>query len=152
MDFFSKLGDAICETSKDVSQKVSDLTGIARLNMDIRNREELVRKQYLEIGKKYYELHKQDEEPFLEEITLINETLEEIEQLKAKIADLKGKKTCLSCGAVNEGGAVYCIKCGAKCESIFEEDIEEPKQDIIFEDLEEEEREEKPQEECKEEL
>ncbi len=137
MDFFSKLGDAICETSKDVSQKVSDLTGIARLNMDVRNREELVRKQYLEIGKKYYELHREDEEPFFEEISLINETLEEIEQIKAKIADLKGKKTCPSCGAVNDGEAAYCIKCGAKCESIFEEDIQEPKEDIIFEDPEE---------------
>ena len=111
MDFFSRLGDAISETSKDVSQKVADFTGIARLNMDIRNREELVRKQYLEIGKQYYEMHKGDVEPFFEEIRLINETLAEIDQLKAKIADLKGKKKCSVCGAVNEGEAAYCSKC-----------------------------------------
>ena len=141
MDFFSRLGDAISETSKDVSQKVADFTGIARLNMDIRNREELVRKQYLEIGKQYYEMHKEDVEPFFEEIRLINETLAEIDQLKAKIADLKGKKKCSVCGAVNEGEAAYCSKCGAKCESIFaddmpeqtEDDIQEVKEDIVEE-------------------
>ena len=133
MDFFSRLGDAISETSKDVSQKVADFTGIARLNMDIRNR--------VEIGKQYYEMHKGDVEPFFEEIRLINETLAEIDQLKAKIADLKGKKKCSVCGAVNEGEAAYCSKCGAKCESIFaddmpeqtEDDIQEVKEDIVEE-------------------
>ena len=72
MDFFNKLGDVITETGKDVSQKVSDLTGIARLNMDVRKREDFVKKQYTEIGKQYYELHKEDEEPFFEEIKLID--------------------------------------------------------------------------------
>lgn len=134
MDFFNRLGDAITETGRDVSQKVADFTGIAKLNMEIRNREETIRKQYLEIGKKYYELHREDQDPFFEEINLITENVNEIEKLKAKIADLKGKKRCLACGAVNEGEAVYCIKCGAKCESIFEEEAEEEtKEDIILE-------------------
>ena len=60
---------------------------------------------------------------------------------KAKIADLKGKKKCSVCGAVNEGEAAYCSKCGAKCESIFaddmpeqtEDDIQEVKEDIVEE-------------------
>ena len=88
MDFFNKLGDVITETGKDVSQKVSDLTGIARLNMDVRKREDFVKKQYTEIGKQYYELHKEDEEPFFEEIKLIRETLQEIDELKIQIAEI----------------------------------------------------------------
>ena len=60
MDFFNKLGDTISGIGKDVSQNVADLTGIARLNMDIRKREDFVRKQYTEIGKQYYDLHKED--------------------------------------------------------------------------------------------
>lgn len=143
MDFFNKLGDVISETGKDVSQKVSDLTGIARLNMDVRKREDFVKKQYTEIGKQYYELHKEDEEPFFEEIKLIRETLQEIDELKIQIADLKGKKKCPACGTVNEGDAVYCTKCGAKCESIFqEEDSEEQvetqkEEEIIIEEIKE---------------
>ncbi len=122
MDFFSKLGETISETGKDVSQKVSDLTGMAKLNFEIRGREEFVQKQYTQIGKQYYELHKDDLEPLFEEIKLITESLAEITDLKAQVAELKGKKRCPACGAVNEKGAIYCNKCGEKCETIFEED------------------------------
>ncbi len=135
MDFFNKLGDAISETGKDVTQKVADLTGIARLNMDIRKREDFVKKQYTEIGKKYYDLHKDDGDPFFEEINLIRETIQEIEQLQAQIADLKGRKKCSICGAVNDGEAMYCMKCGARCESIFEEDVQDESEETELEEI-----------------
>lgn len=123
MEFFEKLGDAITGMGRDVSQKVTDATEIAKLRMDIRSKEESVRKQYLEIGRQYYELHKDDSEPLFEEVTLIKETLEKIEELKAQIAENKGKKICPACGAANEEDASYCSKCGAKCEDVC---VEEP--------------------------
>ena len=144
MDFFSRLGDAITETGRDVSQKVSEMTGIAKLNMEIRNKEDFVQKQYTQIGKQYYDLHKEDQEPFFEEMKLITETLKDIDKLKVEVAALKGKKCCPSCGAVNESEAVFCIKCGSKCESIFEEEgvqeaeYEEVKEEIVIEELEKE--------------
>lgn len=55
MDFFSKLGDTISATGKDVSKKARDLTGLAKLNMDLRAKEEYILRQYQEIGKQYYE-------------------------------------------------------------------------------------------------
>ncbi len=122
MTFLTKLGETISATGKDVSQKAKDLTGIAKLNLDIRAKEEFVERQYMEIGKQYYELHKDDEEPFYEEITLIKDSLKETEQLRSEIADLKGKKKCPACGTAVEQDAVFCNKCGAKCESIFEEE------------------------------
>ena len=151
IDLFSKLVDAITETGRDVSQKVSEMTGIAKLNMEIRSKEDFVQKQYTQIGKQYYEMHKEDQEPFFEEMKLITETLKDIDQLKVEVAGLKGKKCCPSCGAVNESEAVYCIKCGVKCESIFEEEeveeaeYEEVKEEIVVEELEKE-----PQEEMEE--
>ena len=54
-------------------------------------------------------------------MNLIKEAMEEIDQLKSDIADLKGKKKCSSCGVVIEQDALYCSHCGAKCEFIFEE-------------------------------
>ncbi len=141
MAFFTNLGETISATGKDVSQKVRDLTGIAKLNLDVKVKEDFVEKQYMEIGKQYFELHKDDEEPLFEEMKLIQETLKEMEQLKAEIADLKGKKKCSVCGAVVEQDAVYCNKCGAKCESIFEEEAvtpekpEEPDETIEPEDI-----------------
>lgn len=116
MDFFSKLGDTLSATGKDVSRKAKDLTGLAKLNMDVRTKEEYVLKQYTEIGKQYYEQHKDEAEPAFGEIALIKETMEEIEALKGEIAQLKGLKKCPACGAVMELDAVFCNQCGAKYE------------------------------------
>lgn len=116
MDFFSKLGDTISSTGRDVSQKAKDLTGIAKLNMDIRSKEEYVLKQYLEIGKQYYEQHKEETDPGFLEVGLIKDALKEIEALKDEIAEKKGLKKCQSCGAVLSMDDVYCNKCGARYE------------------------------------
>lgn len=116
MDFFSKLGDTISATGKDVSRKAKDLTGLAKLNMDVRTKEEYILRQYQEIGKQYYEQHKEDAEPAFAEIALIKEALEEIEALKSEIADLKGLKRCQSCGTALNVDDVFCKKCGAKYE------------------------------------
>ena len=121
MAFFSDLGETLTETGKEVSQKVKGLTGIAKLNLEVKKKEEFIQKQYREIGRQYYELHKDDEDPFLEEIMLIRETMKEIEQLKSEIAELKGTRICSACGAVIEQDAVFCKMCGEKCDSIVDE-------------------------------
>lgn len=121
MDFFSKLGETLSATGRDVSQKAKDLTGLAKLNMDVRSKEEYILKQYTEIGKQYYELHKKDTDPVFAEIPLITEALEEIDRLKEEIADLKGLKKCPACGAMIEAEAVFCKQCGQKYESAAEE-------------------------------
>lgn len=128
MDFFTRLGETISTTGKDVSQKAKDLTGIAKLNLEIRSKEEFVLRQYTEIGKQYFELHKEDAEPLFAEITAINEAMAEMEELESRIADLKGQKKCQVCGAILDSEANFCIKCGAKCESIFED--EEDSEDV----------------------
>lgn len=128
MDFFSKLGDTISATGRDVSKKARDLTGIAKLNMDVRAKEEYILRQYAEIGKQYFEQHKEDAEPDFAEIKLIKEALEEIEGLKSEIADLKGLKKCQSCGAALNVEDAFCKKCGAKYEEpekeVYEGEVE----------------------------
>lgn len=116
MDFFSKLGDTISATGKDVSKKARDLTGLAKLNMDIRAKEEYILRQYQEIGRQYFQQHSEDAEPQFPEIALIKEALEEIEVLKSEITDLKGLKKCPACGAALNIDDAFCNKCGAKCE------------------------------------
>lgn len=127
MDFFSKLGETITETSKDVSQKARDLTELARLNMNMKKKEDFVQKQYLEIGRQYFSLHKDDEEPFFEEISVIKEKLQEILQLEMQIAAIKGQKKCQNCGTLLEQDSLFCRKCGAKYEDIF---VEEPEEEM----------------------
>lgn len=122
MDFFSKLGETISATGKDVTQKAKDLTGLAKLNIDLKAKEDFIQHQYTEVGKQYYELHKDDVEPLFEEINLIAETFKEIEQLKAEMIELRGQKKCFNCGAVMDLDAIFCNRCGTKYDSVFEEE------------------------------
>ena len=63
MDVFEKIGDTIVQVGKDVTQKAKDVSGIAKLKLDIRSKEELVKEQYMEIGKIYYKRNKGKEVP-----------------------------------------------------------------------------------------
>ena len=45
MDVFEKIGDTIVNVGKDVSSKAKELSGVAKLKMDIRSKEEFVEKQ-----------------------------------------------------------------------------------------------------------
>ena len=43
MEFFDKLSETIVSAGKDVGQKAKDVSGIAKLKMDIRSKEDFVR-------------------------------------------------------------------------------------------------------------
>lgn len=121
MDFFSKLGETLSEAGKDVSQKAKEMTGIAKLNMDIKAKEDYINKQYTAIGRQYYEMHKDDEEPLFEEMALVREAAEDTKRMEQELADLKGMKKCPSCEAAVEQDAKFCPKCGKNFESFYEE-------------------------------
>lgn len=116
MELFEKMGDALNEAGKDITQKVTDLTELTKLKVDIRRREDTARRLYQELGRQYYDLHKEDAEPLFEEVTLITETLKELLKLKKAAAQCKGKRVCPACGTPNDDDAVFCKKCGTKCE------------------------------------
>ena len=61
MEFFDKLSESLVSAGKDVSQKAKDVSEIAKLKLDIKSKEEYVQKQYEELGRSYYEKHKDEE-------------------------------------------------------------------------------------------
>ena len=77
---------------------------------------------YEEIGRKYYEIHKDDDELLMEEIPVINGVFSEIKQMQMKISQLKGRKVCPICEEGMELNARYCTKCGNRWENIYEEE------------------------------
>ena len=107
MEFFDKLSETIVSAGKDVGQKAKDVSGIAKLKMDIRSKEDFVEKQYAELGKAYYEKH--------------TEALGEIERMRAEVFKLQGAVECPKCGAKMPQGAAFCSSCGTKMDDIFEE-------------------------------
>lgn len=121
MDFFDRVGDTLVTAGKDVAQKAKDLSGTAKLNLDIRAKEDYIKKQYAEIGRMYYEAHQSDEDmEYKEQMDLIAEAMEEIARMREDLLKIKGARTCAKCGAVVDEKAAFCGKCGAKMD-IFED-------------------------------
>lgn len=115
MDFFDKLGETIVSAGKDVAQKTKDLSGTAKLNIDIKSKEDFIQKQYAEIGKMYYAEHKDDNAgAYIEQMALVTEAQDSIQKMKEEIMKLKGAAQCPNCGAQVNPGASFCGKCGAK--------------------------------------
>lgn len=116
MAFFDKLSETFVNAGKDVSQKAKDLSGTAKLTMDIHMKEDQVQKLYAQVGKLYYEEHKDDEQAAYEEMAQIKEMLTVIEDMKKELMELKGAKVCPRCGQEVKAADAYCSSCGAKIE------------------------------------
>ena len=114
MDFFERLGDTIVSVSRDVTQKAKDVSGIAKLKLDMKAKEDFIKEQYAALGKWYYQEHKEEEGEQKAWIEHIDEALEAIAQMELKILELKKARVCQECGAQASDTAEYCSVCGAK--------------------------------------
>lgn len=91
MDFIEKIGDTITTKGKEAADKAKELAEIAGLKGQIASCEEVIKKNYLEIGKLYYEKYKNDPDAeFTKQITAINNAKTGVEELQGKISDIKG--------------------------------------------------------------
>ncbi len=108
-DKLDKLGEALKNGGKAVGDKISGVLDIAKLNLEVRKNETLLEQKFIELGKKYYDEHK-DETP--EEFTVIDAAKRQIASLKHQISELKGEKVCKKCGTINSTDSDFCKKCG----------------------------------------
>ncbi len=91
MDFFEKMGDTIAAKGREVSGKAKDLAEIASLKSQIAACEEVIRKNYLEIGRLFMEQYKDAEDtPFEKQRTAILNAQAGVEDLQNKIKQIKG--------------------------------------------------------------
>lgn len=122
MAFFNKVGESLSSASKSVAEKAKQLAEVSSLNGRINAQEEIVERAYLEMGKRYYELHNESpEEGFGDYCTSIKEALAQIESLNEEIRKVKGIQVCSICGAEVLLEATFCQKCGNKV--IIQEEI-----------------------------
>ena len=88
--------DIVADTTRDVAYKTADkaknMSRIAKLSLEINGEKDTIKKAYVEIGKLYYETHKDDPDGFFaqlcDEITLANTSIIEKE---SEIAELKAE-------------------------------------------------------------
>lgn len=115
MAFFDKVGETISTKSKDVVKKAKDLAEISSLNGQVNTQEEVINKAFIELGRIYYEEHKDViDDVHATQINIVKATLDRIQQLKAEINTIKGVTNCTTCGAEMASGSVFCSSCGTK--------------------------------------
>ena len=117
---FEDMKNKIVSAGKEVGDKAKEASSTAKIRLDIRSKEDFLQKQYAELGKLYYEAHKEEEVPEQECFASIAQTLGEIQALKDEILVTQGAVICPQCGAKQPKEHTYCHKCGAHL-SIFEE-------------------------------
>ncbi len=92
IDSISKAADTTKDLADKATDKAKDVSRIAKLTLEINSEKDVIRKAYAEIGKLYYESHKDDPEGFFvqlcDEVTLAKEN---IAAKEAEIADLKSR-------------------------------------------------------------
>ncbi|MCM1088033.1 MAG: hypothetical protein NC419_07735 [Muribaculaceae bacterium] len=90
-EFVTKVSDTLSAKGKEVSDKAKELAEIANLRSQIRTCEEVVKKNYADIGKRYYEMHgSEPEEEYEEQCRAIQNAQKGIEELEERIREVKG--------------------------------------------------------------
>ena len=114
-DFTQKFTEKVKKLSKDTAEEVQKLNKVRQLNGKVNDAKKQIESVYSEIGKKFYELHKDYiPEGFEELIQTINEKQNEIVLLKEQLREVKGVVLCPSCNTEVSGDERFCPNCGSK--------------------------------------
>jgi predicted nucleic acid-binding Zn ribbon protein len=120
MAFLENLGKKVGEAAQAAAKKSGELVEITKLNVNINSEEDKIQKLYSQIGKAIFEKYKvqgvaEDDIKEACENIIVHE--QNIKSLREKIAEVKGTKQCIGCGAEMERNQVFCSKCGTRNEN-----------------------------------
>ncbi len=91
MEFWEKLGESITTKSREAADKAKDMAQIASLKSQIATCEEVIKKNYMEIGRLFMEQYKDAEDaPFEKQRTAIMNARDGVEDLQRRIREIKG--------------------------------------------------------------
>lgn len=89
-DVFEKVSDVVTSTANAISDKAREISEVSALRGKIRSRKNLIETEYMEIGRQYYQAHKEEEgNYYADSMTKITKALEEIEKLEDDIQNIK---------------------------------------------------------------
>lgn len=119
MAFLENLGKKVGEAAQAAAKKSNEIVETTKLNSNINSEEDKIQKLYLQLGKAVYGKFTQTgaaEDYAQEACQEIVTHQENIKALREKIAEVKGIKSCVNCGAEMERNQVFCSKCGTRNE------------------------------------
>lgn len=115
MDFLGQLGKKLTDAGQRVAQQTKSITDVVRLNSEVSSKERAITQLYTEIGRAYYDRHKNDSNAEeLQRISEICTLYEEIAQHQETIKQIKGVTKCPVCGTDVPIGSAFCSACGGR--------------------------------------
>lgn len=91
MDLIETIGDTITVKGKEAADKAKEMADIIHMKGQIKICEDIVRKNYLEIGKIYYEQYgDMPEAPFEKQCRAITNARKGVEDLQERINERRG--------------------------------------------------------------
>ncbi len=91
MEILDKIGDSLTSTGKDISKLAKEVSKSSKINIDIFSVEEAIKKQYMELGRAYYDKHRNNETYEFEQCAKIKESYHKIEKMKAQLKEIKAQ-------------------------------------------------------------
>ena len=134
---FEHLKQTVVSAGKEVADKAKETSSIAKLKLDIRTKEDFLTKQYAELGKAFYQAHKNEDVAEQAFFPTIAEAEEEVNRLNDELMDLQGAVLCPKCGSKQLEDSVFCNKCGTNLnwKNPEKDDSEEVLHgDVVFEE------------------
>jgi len=108
----NKVKESLVNAGKEVESMAKDASAIAKIKIDIHNKEVFLEKQYALLGKAFYEAHKDEDIEEQVYFTSIKEAEVELAQLNADLMAAQGSVECPSCGSKQPEDNAFCSDCG----------------------------------------
>ena len=121
--------------TKNAVKKTKDTIDQTKLKYAISETEDKIKDILAEMGEKIYSEYKNGsefDESLTEKCKLIASLYEEIDDLKAKVAELNDSVVCPVCGSMMSKDAFFCPKCGSR----RKENDDEPKEENVVDTVE----------------
>ena len=109
----NKVKSTLVNAGKEVESMAKDASTVAKIKIDLHNKEVFLEKQYALLGKAFYEAHKDEEVEESVYFPSITEALQDMAQLNADLLAAQGAVECPSCGSKQPQDKAFCSDCGA---------------------------------------
>ena len=110
----NKVKESLVNAGKEVENMAKDASTLAKIKIDIHNKEVFLEKQYALLGKAFYEAHKDEDIEEQVYFTSIKEAEVELAKLNADLLAATGAVECPSCGSKQPQDKAFCADCGTE--------------------------------------
>ena len=119
MDIFNKAKESLSAAGKGFTQRASDVSGLAKVTMKIKEEEKQLDQSLKELGTLLFnQYNEESKQLFPQQSENIRQLYAALQQDREELAYLKGKKICPNCGAELDGDVQRCTSCGMNVENV----------------------------------